>query len=142
MPKISAKFDRSHPLRGHQMQVGGSKSATFISDGTVFGRLSCLCRVRFGAVNWIPDNSRLSPTKSLKSGHVSVKQGHAFENPATVTTQCVHTAQKNSLLIRNKEEGITGGRNTLNTLVAIVQFAPPCQTRHRQDRFVVSGVAV
>jgi len=28
-PKISAKFDRGHPLRGRQMQVGGSKSATF-----------------------------------------------------------------------------------------------------------------
>ena len=28
-PKISAKFDRGHPLRGRRMQVGGSKSATF-----------------------------------------------------------------------------------------------------------------
>ena len=28
-PKISAKFDRGHPLRGRQMQVGASKSATF-----------------------------------------------------------------------------------------------------------------
>ena len=28
-PKIAAKFDRGHPLRGHRMQVGGSKSATF-----------------------------------------------------------------------------------------------------------------
>ena len=28
-PKISAKFDRGHPLRGHQMQVDGLKSATF-----------------------------------------------------------------------------------------------------------------
>ena len=27
--KISAKFDRDHLLRGRQMQVGGSKSATF-----------------------------------------------------------------------------------------------------------------
>jgi len=32
-------------------------------------KLSCLCRVRFGGVNWIPDNSRLSPTENLKSGH-------------------------------------------------------------------------
>ena len=29
-------------------------------------KLSCLCRVRFGGVNWIPDNSRLSPTKNSK----------------------------------------------------------------------------
>jgi len=28
-PKISAKFDRDHPIRGRQMQVGWSKSATF-----------------------------------------------------------------------------------------------------------------
>jgi len=32
--------------------------------------LSCLCGVRFGGVNWIPDNSRLSPTENLKSEHV------------------------------------------------------------------------
>jgi len=29
MPKISAKFDRGHPLRERRMQVGWSKSATF-----------------------------------------------------------------------------------------------------------------
>ena len=29
VPKISAKFDRGHPLRGRRMQVGWSKSATF-----------------------------------------------------------------------------------------------------------------
>jgi len=28
-PKISAKFDRSHPLRGHQMQVGWVKIGDF-----------------------------------------------------------------------------------------------------------------
>jgi len=28
-PKISAKFDRSHPLRGAKCRWGGSKSATF-----------------------------------------------------------------------------------------------------------------
>ena len=33
-------------------------------------KLSCLCRVRFRGVNWIPDNSRLSPTENLKSKHV------------------------------------------------------------------------
>ena len=41
---------------------------TATSDTT---ELSCLCRVRFGGVNWIPDNSRLSPTVNLKSEHVS-----------------------------------------------------------------------
>jgi len=34
-------------------------------------KLSCLCRVRFGGVNWIPDDSGLSPTENLKSEHVS-----------------------------------------------------------------------
>jgi len=33
-------------------------------------KLSCLCRVHFGGVNWIPGNSRLSPTENLKSEHV------------------------------------------------------------------------
>jgi len=33
-------------------------------------KLSCLCRVRFGGVNWIPDNSRLSPKENLESEHV------------------------------------------------------------------------
>jgi len=34
-------------------------------------KLSCLCRVRFGGVNWIPDNSRLSPTENVKPEHVN-----------------------------------------------------------------------
>jgi len=34
-------------------------------------KLSCLYLVRFGVVNWIPNNSRLSPTEDLKSEHVS-----------------------------------------------------------------------
>ena len=29
VPKISAKFDRGHPLRGHQMQVGWIKIGDF-----------------------------------------------------------------------------------------------------------------
>ena len=53
--------------------------------------LSVSRRVRFGGVNCIPDNSRLSPTENL---------------------------------------------------IAIAQFTPPRQTRHRQDRLVVSGVAM
>ena len=34
-------------------------------------KLACLCRVRFGGVNWIPDNSRLPPTENVKSEHVN-----------------------------------------------------------------------
>jgi len=34
-------------------------------------KLSRLCRVRFGGVSWIPDNSRLSQTENLKSEHVN-----------------------------------------------------------------------
>jgi len=40
---------------------------TAMPDAT---KLSCLCRVRFGGVNWIHDNSRLCPTKYSKSEHV------------------------------------------------------------------------
>ena len=32
---------------------------------------SCLCRVCFSGVNWIPDNWRLSPTENMKSEHVN-----------------------------------------------------------------------
>jgi len=32
---------------------------------------SCLCRVCLGGVNWILDNSRLSPTENMKSEHVN-----------------------------------------------------------------------
>jgi len=41
---------------------------TAMSDTT---KLSCLCRVRFGGVNWIPDNSILSLTENWKSEHVN-----------------------------------------------------------------------
>jgi len=34
-------------------------------------KLSRLCRVRFDGVNWIPGNSRLSPTENMKSGHIN-----------------------------------------------------------------------
>ena len=66
---------------------------TAIPDTT---KLSCLCGVRFGGVNWISDNSRLSPAESLQS----------------------------------------------DTFRPVVRFTPVHQTRHRQDRLVVSGVAV
>ena len=33
-------------------------------------KLSCLCRVRSGGVNWVLDNSKLSPTENLKSDQV------------------------------------------------------------------------
>jgi len=49
-------------------------------------KLCCLCLVCFVGLNWIPDNSRLSPAENLKSEHI-------------------------------------------NTLITIVQFTPPCQTR-------------
>jgi len=34
-------------------------------------KLSCMRCIRFGSVNWIPDNSRLSTTENLKSEHVN-----------------------------------------------------------------------
>ena len=46
-------------------------------------KLSCLCRVRFGDVNRIPDNSRLSPTEILKSEYVN---GNCAVHTATPDT--------------------------------------------------------
>ena len=37
---------------------------------------ACLCRVRLGCVNWIPDNSRLSPTENLQHEHVRSNRPH------------------------------------------------------------------
>jgi len=64
--------DRIEPFLGHcrcSNLVSEKQSIhTAMSDTT---KLSCLCRVRFGGVNWIPDNSRLSLTENLKSEHVN-----------------------------------------------------------------------
>jgi len=46
------------------------KTAELIHTATAdTTKLFCLCRVRFVGVNWIPDNSRLSPRENLKSEH-------------------------------------------------------------------------
>jgi len=92
----ACQVDRSVPPRRQQHSHSDSRDASywsrsFESDATVqadyalmstttsklfhtatpdMTKLSCLCRVRFGGVNWIPDNSRLSPTENLKSEHV------------------------------------------------------------------------
>ena len=49
-------------------------------------KLSCLCRVRFGGANWIPDNSRLSPTENLKSEHVDSNCPIHVATPDTTQT--------------------------------------------------------
>jgi len=50
-------------------------------------KLSCLCRVRFGGVNWIPDYSRLSPTENLKSEHVQSNRPIHTCTPDTTQTR-------------------------------------------------------
>ena len=50
-------------------------------------KLSCLCRGRFGGVNWIPDNSRLSPAGSLKSEHVQNNRPIHTGTPDTIQTR-------------------------------------------------------
>jgi len=49
-------------------------------------KLSCLCRVRFRGVNWIPDNSRLSPTENLKSERVNSSCPILTATPDTTQT--------------------------------------------------------
>ena len=49
-------------------------------------KLSCLRRVRFGGVNWIPDNSRLSPTGNLRSEHVQSNRRIHIGRPDTTQT--------------------------------------------------------
>ena len=47
---------------------------------------SRLCRVCFGGVNWIPDNSKLSPTENLKSEHVQSNRPIHAGTPDTTQT--------------------------------------------------------
>jgi len=49
-------------------------------------KLSRLCRVRFGGVNWIPGNSGLSPTENLKSAHVHSNRPIHTGTPDTTQT--------------------------------------------------------
>ena len=50
-------------------------------------KLSRLCRLRFGGVNWIPDNSKLSPTENLlKSEHVQSNRPIHTGTPDTTQT--------------------------------------------------------
>jgi len=49
-------------------------------------KLSCLRRVRFGGMNWIPDNSKLSPTENLKSKHVQSNRPIHTGTPDTTHT--------------------------------------------------------
>jgi len=62
-------------------------------------KLSCPCRVRFGGVNWIPDNSRLSPTKNPpKSEHVN-------------SNCAIHTATPDTTQDRTVLSCLAGGVN-------------------------------
>ena len=49
-------------------------------------KLSRLCCIRFGGVNWIPDNSRLSPTENLKPEHVQSNRPIHIATPDTTQT--------------------------------------------------------
>ena len=49
-------------------------------------KLSCLCRVRFGGVSLIPDNSRLSLTENSKSEHVQSNRPIYTGTPDTAET--------------------------------------------------------
>jgi len=50
-------------------------------------KLSCLCRIRVGGVNWIRDSSRLSPTENWKSGHVQSNGPIHTATPDTTQTR-------------------------------------------------------
>jgi len=52
-------------------------------------KLSCLRRARFGGVNWIPDNSILSPTENLKSEHVQSDRPIHTDIPDTIQDRLV-----------------------------------------------------
>jgi len=49
-------------------------------------KLSGLCRVRFGGVNWLPDNLGLPPTENSKSEHVQSNRPIHTGTPDTTQT--------------------------------------------------------
>jgi len=51
----------------HRGRVAANSHRSARHDETV---LSVSRPLRFGGVNWIPDNSRLSPTENLRSEHI------------------------------------------------------------------------
>jgi len=71
-------------LNAGQMTLRPSKLIHTATPDTT--KLSCLCRVRFGGVNGIPDNSRLSPTKNYFSSNCPI---HARHNTDRTVLLCL-----------------------------------------------------
>ena len=101
-------------------------------------KLSSLRRVRFGGVNWIPDNSRLSSTENLKSEHVqSNRPIHASTPDTTKTGLSCRVWCELSRPDRPTSAfsiGVCRGAQTLlvrppDALVGPTQFILPRQTR-------------
>ena len=84
-------------------------------------KLFCLCRVRFGGVNWIPDNSRLSPTENLKSEHVQ-------------SNRPIHTGTPDTTQIGQFCRVWCGGVNWVGPTARQVCSASECVGRHRHCR--------
>jgi len=103
---------------------------------------TCLCRVRLGCVNWIPDNSRLSPTENLQHEHVRSNRPHRHtrhDTDKTVLSRLVwrcepsppdKCVQRRSVSGSAGTAGATAGRTpTQNALVGPPQFTPPHHCR-------------
>ena len=110
-------------------------------------KLSCLCRVRFGGVNWIPDNSRLSPTENLKPEQVQSNSPIHTGTPGTTQTgpSCrvwcgceTESARPPDKCVLNRSA--SGGRSSacLSTATAATQArqaaTPSRPTAHAQRR--------
>ena len=122
-------------------------------------KLSCLLRVPFGGVNWIPDNSWLSPTETLKYEHVqSYRPVHTATPDMTQTgPSCcfwcggVNWVGQASQQVSSASECVGGGGASTTGATAgrtATQNAPVRRsdrlnshhlTRHREHCLVVSG---
>ena len=111
-------------------------------------KLSRLCRVRFGGVNWIPDNSRLTPTENLKSDQFNTLVGTVQFIPTSSTSYETnpHVRLETSGGVLSTVDMVVKRRDGPRRLRELDddddEFIPPRQTRHRQDCLVVSGRAV
>ena len=113
-----------HFTHSHHAQsplVAGRVKASSHRPAPDTTKLSCLCRVRFGGVNWIPDNSRLSLTENLKSEHVQ-------------SNRPTHTGTPDTTQIGPFCRVWCGGVNWVGPTARQVCSASECVGRHRYCR--------
>jgi len=89
----------------HPMYSLTKADRTTMPDTT---KLSCLCRVHFGGVNWIPDNSRLSPSENLRSRSEHVNSNYPIHTATPFVILMTNTWRIKRCIIITTQTGLFG----------------------------------